>query len=78
MQYDKVVALDADITAYANTDDLMAYPELSAVPELLFPIVSKEYLLLFNAGMLVLRPSMVRQCGSTGALVMYAPAAGDV
>lgn len=58
-EYDKVVSLDADITAYANADDLLAYPELSAVPELLFPIVAKEHLLLFNAGMLVLQPSMV-------------------
>lgn len=63
VQYDKAVALDADITAYANTDDLMAYPELSAVPELLYPIVSKEHLLLFNAGMLVLKPSMVLMVG---------------
>lgn len=57
--YDKVVAMDADIMAYANADDLLSYPELAAVPELLYPIISKEYLILFNAGLLVLQPNMV-------------------
>ncbi len=57
--YDKMVAMDADIMAYANADDILSYPELSAVPELLYPIISKEYLILFNAGLLVLQPNMV-------------------
>lgn len=56
--YPKVVAIDNDVFAWQHTDEIFAFPELSAGLDTLHPLVKLEVPLIFNAGVMVVQPNM--------------------
>ena len=60
LEYERVVYLDNDIVMLKDADDLFAFPEVAAVPDLVFQFSSRfmGYENIFNSGMMVFTPSM--------------------